>query len=75
MNTEILEILTELRPEFNYEDSDNFIEDGLLDSFDIIALCSKLEEKYQIKIDWVDILPESFSSLSSIESLVRKYLK
>ena len=36
----ILEILAELRPEFDFENSSDFIEDGLLDSFDIASLIS-----------------------------------
>ena len=73
MIKEILEMLNEMRPEFDFTDSDNFIEDGLLDSFDIISLCSMLEEKYGIEIDGLDVVPENFLSLSAIESMVKKY--
>ncbi len=72
MEKEILDILNELRPEFDYSDSEDFIMDGLLDSFDIISLTSILEEKYDIKIDALDIVPESFSSIESIMELIRK---
>lgn len=72
MEKEILDLLIELRPEFDYSDSEDFIMDGLLDSFDIISLTSILEEKYDIKIDALDIVPESFSSVESIIELIRK---
>ena len=72
MEKEILDILIELRPEFDFSDSEDFIMDGLLDSFDIISLTSMLEEKYDIKIDALDIVPESFSSVESIIELIRK---
>lgn len=72
MNTEILDILTELRPEFDFTDSEDFIMDGMLDSFDIISMISMLEEKYEIKIDGLDIVPENFTSIDSIEELVKK---
>ena len=62
MDKELLDILNEIRPEFNYTDSEDFIADGLLDSFDIISLISILEEKYNIKIDGLDIVPENFAS-------------
>ena len=39
-------MLDEIRPEFDYKESNNFIEDGLLDSFDIISLVNMIEEKY-----------------------------
>ena len=72
MNKEILAMLSELRPEFDFTDSDDFVMDGLLDSFDIISLVSMLEEKYGIKVDGLDIVPENFSSLDAIAALVKK---
>ena len=65
-------MLIELRPEFDFMDSDDFVMDGLLDSFDIISLSSMLEEKYGITIDGLDIVPENYSSLDAIEKLVKK---
>ena len=52
MEEKILTMLTGIRPEFNFAESENFIEDGLLDSFDIITLIDMLEEKYHIKRIW-----------------------
>ncbi len=72
MGQDILAMLMELRPEFDFKDSDNFVMDGLLDSFDIISLISMLEEKYDVKIDGLDIVPENFSSVESIENLIKK---
>ena len=72
MQSEILDMLREIRPEFDFEDSDDFIMDGLLDSFDIITLSNMLEEKYGITVDGLDIVPENFASLVAIEELVKK---
>ena len=72
MKETILEMLAELRPEFDFTDSDDFVMDGMLDSFDIISLTSMIEEKYNIKIDGLDIVPENYSSVESIEALINK---
>ena len=72
MKEQIMGMLNELRPEFDFTDSDDFVMDGLLDSFDIISLVSMLEEKYGVKVDGLDIVPENFSSLETIEELVNK---
>ena len=69
---DILDMLAELRPEFDFAESDNYIEDGLLDSFDIVSLTSMLEEKYNITIDGLDIVPENFATAEAIAGLVRK---
>jgi acyl carrier protein len=68
----IYTILAELRPEFNYRESENFVEDGLLDSFDMISLVSTLEGEYGILIDALDIVPENFCSAEAIAGLIRK---
>lgn len=72
MKEAILEMLAELRPEFDFTDSDDFVMDGMLDSFDIISLTSMIEDKYNIKIDGLDIVPENYSSVDSIEALINK---
>lgn len=72
MKEKIIEILTELRPEFDFTEEVNFIEEGMLDSFDVVSLVDELEEQFGIKIDGVDILPENFSTIESIIALLKK---
>lgn len=69
---EIYKILKELRPEFDFTESGDFVEDGFLDSFDIISLVSAVEEKYNVKIDGLDVVPENFCSVDAITALIRK---
>ena len=68
----IKKMLEELRPEFNFDESENFIEDGLLDSFDVVSLITMIEENFQVSIDGMDIVPENFVDYKSILSLIRK---
>lgn len=75
MKSEILTILSDIRPEFNFDTDDNYIEQGMLDSFDLVSLVSALDEKFGISIDGTDVLPENFSDLNAIESLLKKYVK
>lgn len=68
----IFEILSSLRPEFDFGQSSDFIEDGYLDSFDVVSLVSELEEKFSIQIDGEDIIPENFGSIATIMSLIER---
>ena len=68
----IYKILESIRPESNFKNSENFIDDGLLDSFDIVSLVNELEEAYDILVDALDILPDNFSSLEAIKALIVK---
>jgi len=68
----IYKILEEIRPEFDYTGSNDFIVDGMLDSFDIISLVTMLEENYNVFIDALDILPENFCNVKAIADIVVK---
>jgi len=72
MKQDIIETLTELRPEFDFSQEIDFYKEGMLDSFDIVALVTVLEEKYKILIDGIDVLPENFASVEKIETLIKK---
>ena len=76
MKTKIIAILNDIRPEFDFnEPFDNFIEAGMLDSFDLVSLVTSLDEDFEISIDGTDIVPENFSSIESILNLLNKYIK
>jgi len=68
---QILEMLQEIRPDSDFLTSIDFIEDYLLDSFDIMTLTSSLEEKYSIVIKTEDIVPEHYQSVEAISNLVK----
>ncbi|MBQ8989054.1 MAG: acyl carrier protein [Prevotella sp.] len=72
MKEKIIEILNDLRPEFDFSEDVNFIEKGMLDSFDVVSLVDELESQFNIKINGVDVISENFSSLDKIEALVKK---
>ena len=70
MNEKILKILSEIRPEFDFEKSVDFFEDGMLDSFDLVTLVSELEKSFSIQIDGMDIVPENFMNVEAIANLL-----
>lgn len=72
MKDKILQQLSEIRPEFDFTESSNFIAEGLLDSFDVVQLVAALDEHYNISIDGMDIIPENFSSIDSILAILIK---
>ena len=72
MKQQIINILQEIRPEFDFNQDINFIEEGMLDSFDVVSLVTTLDENYVISIDGMDILPENFATVESIKNLLIK---
>jgi acyl carrier protein len=69
----IVEILSGVRPEFDFSAAADFIAEGMLDSLDVITLVSDLDRNYGISIEGTDILPENFGSLAAIRALLAKY--
>jgi acyl carrier protein len=70
---DIAKILKEIRPEFDFTQSQNFLADGMLDSFDVVTLVSDLDKAYGISISGLDVVPENFQNIASIQKLLEKY--
>jgi len=68
----ILNILKNIRPEEDFTSSQDFISDGLLDSFDLISLVTDLDSYFSISIDGMDIKQENFKNLDAIKNLLIK---
>lgn len=66
----VLTVLSQIRPEFDFTQSADFFEDGLLDSFDLVTLVSELDKTYGISIDGMDIVPDNFNNVAAIEALL-----
>ena len=65
-------ILEELRPDVDFENETGLIDNGILDSFDIVSLVGELNEAFDIEIKPTDLVPENFNSASAILALVEK---
>lgn len=67
---ELLEILSEIKPGVDFEKETNLVDDGILDSLDIISIISEVSEEYDVKIPPEDITPENFNSASAMKKLI-----
>ncbi len=72
MREKVIEILSNLRPEFDFTEDVDFIEEGMIDSFDLISLVSTLDEEFKISINGLDVIHQNFSSVDSIVALLTK---
>ena len=73
MKEKIIKILSEIRPEFDFtQEGIDFIEEGMIDSFDLVTLVSELDNAFGISIDGVDIISDNFCSVDAIANLLVK---
>lgn len=69
---EIIEVLKEVKDGVDYEKEEHLITDGILTSFDIIMLVSLLNNKFNVNISVMDLVPENFESVETINKLIEK---
>ncbi|MBO4321604.1 MAG: acyl carrier protein [Clostridia bacterium] len=69
---QIIEILTDINPDIDYETETALIDGGLLDSFDIVSLVGELNDTFDINITVVDLVPENFNSADAMAALVER---
>ncbi len=74
MNTkeQILALLKEIKPTKSLENVDNIIEGGYIDSFELMALISGLNEKFGVEVSVEDMIPENFNSVESMALMVER---
>ncbi|MCQ2354243.1 MAG: phosphopantetheine-binding protein [Clostridia bacterium] len=72
MEETLLEILEDINSDIDYKTETAIIDDGLLDSFDIVALVGEMNDAFDINISVVDLIPENFNSLQAMLALVDK---
>jgi acyl carrier protein len=69
---ELLNILSDVRPDVDFSQTELLVEDGILDSFDIVMLVGEINEAYDIKIGVEDLVPENFNSVDAIMNLINR---
>lgn len=69
---ELMELLAALKPEIDFETEKELIDDGLLESFDIITLIAEIEDQFGIEIPAEEIVPENFNSAEDIWNLCER---
>ena len=68
----LLKILKEACPGVDFESSDALVDDGVLDSFDIVSIVSAIMDEYDVLISVNELVPENFNSVSAMYELIEK---
>ena len=70
MKKQIIEILSEIFPGIDFETETALIDDGLIDSLDIVAVVTELMEAFDVELGVDDLTPENFNSVDAIVELI-----
>ena len=69
---ELIDILSEIKPDVDFETCDTLIDDEMLDSFDIVTIVGELNDAFDIEITPAGIVPENFNSAESMWEMIQR---
>ena len=72
MKEEIMEILTGVRSDVDFENCTKLIDDGILESLDIVAIVGEFNETFDVEISVEDLVPENFNSVDAMVELITR---
>lgn len=71
----LLQLLAEIRPDVDFENETALIDDGILDSFDVVSIISEIDDAFDVQIRITELDPENFNSVESIWNLIQELKK
>ena len=66
----LLEILTSLHPDVDFTTTSDLVDDGILDSLDIVTLVTEIDAEFDVTIPAEEIVPENFNSAEALMALI-----
>ena len=69
---ELLEILSQVRDDIDFENSNDLVTGGKLTSLDILQIITALNDTYDISVPAAMIMPDNFNSAQKILEMVNK---
>lgn len=71
----VLQLLRQVRPDLDFNVEKCLVDDGILDSVDVLSIVSGLKNVFGIEISMLELDPEDFNSVETIFSLVERKTK
>ena len=75
MKEKMLALLEDIRPDVDFNTDEKLMDDGVLDSFDVISIVSAMEENFGVEVSEDDLETENFNSVDAMIALVEKLKK
>ncbi len=67
----LMKILKKIKPEADFENGHALVEDGILDSLDIVEILMEIEKEYKVEIPPDQIDPDNFQSADAIWKMIQ----
>lgn len=71
MKEKVVEILSDIRPDVDFETETQLITNGVLESFDILSIVAELSDEFDVTIRPKDLVPENFNSVDAMVEMLK----
>ena len=68
----LLEILPSLHPDADLSTAEGLVDEGILDSLDIVTLVTEIDAELGVTVPAEEILPENFNSAAALYDLITR---
>lgn len=69
---QLKELLENCCPDLDWTQDGQFITGGVIDSVDLVAIISDIEDVFGIEVDMEEVVPENFDSLEAMWSMIER---
>ena len=68
----LIEILSEICPNVDFRKEKALVDDGLIDSFEIVSIVAEIMDHFEVELDVDDLIPENFNSVEAMMQLIEE---
>ena len=67
---ELIKLLNELHDDVDFEAEEALVDDGIIDSLDIVTLVTEINDRFDVSIPPEEIVPDNFNSAKALGELI-----
>ena len=68
----LLKIISDLHDDVDFAAEEGLVDDGILDSLDIVSLVTEIDSEFDVRIPPEEIIPENFNSAAALWALISR---
>ena len=65
-------MLSDINDDVDFTTEDKLVDNRVLDSFDILAVISAIDDEFDVSVPAKDIVPENFNSAQAIYAMIQR---
>lgn len=69
---EVIEMLEGVREDVDYANATDLVDARRIDSFDILAIVSAIDDEFDVAVPAKEIVPDNFNSAASLTAMINR---